>query len=107
MTRGHEHAYQADILCREEEEFQLADCLLCPSDFAAQPFLEQWFSPEKLSRHQYGFDGKKYYPNNQPHDLYRGLAMRSMSAAVLSGKDNTMLWRHGWHLRKRPVNPVW
>jgi D-inositol-3-phosphate glycosyltransferase len=56
MPRGHEHAYKADWLRIEEEEYKLADRLLCPSDFVAQTFVDRGFTPKKLVRHQYGFD---------------------------------------------------
>jgi glycosyltransferase involved in cell wall biosynthesis len=59
----HEHAYQPDILRREEEEYRLADRLLCPSDFTVRTFLDQGFPPERLARHIYGYDEKTYYRN--------------------------------------------
>ena len=36
LPADHEHAYNADILRLEEEEYALADRLLCPSDFVVQ-----------------------------------------------------------------------
>ena len=33
LPPNHEHAYNARTLAREEEEFELADFLLCPSEF--------------------------------------------------------------------------
>ena len=48
MPPGHEHAYKADWLRLEEEEYHLADRLLCPSDFVAQTFLDRGFPPAKL-----------------------------------------------------------
>ena len=62
MPAGHEHAYDAEVLRIEEEEYRLADRLLCPSDFVARTFLEHGFPNEKLARHQYGFDDRLYYP---------------------------------------------
>lgn len=75
MPRGHEHAYKADLLCKEEEEFQLASRLLCPSDFVARTFLDRGFAPAKLARHQYGYDDKQYFPDSKPRDTKRGLTM--------------------------------
>jgi glycosyltransferase involved in cell wall biosynthesis len=65
MPRGHEHAFNPAILEREEREYDLADYLLCPSDFVARTFEERGFPAQKLSRHQYGFDDKLYYPDSQ------------------------------------------
>jgi glycosyltransferase involved in cell wall biosynthesis len=59
---GHWHAYNAAVLEREEVEYELADRLLCPSDFVMQTFLERGFSPDKLARHTYGFDEKRFFP---------------------------------------------
>ena len=75
MPRGHEHAYKADLLHKEEAEFQLADCLLCPSDFVVRTFLEKGFPPEKLVRHQYGFDENACHPETRQPDRKLGLTM--------------------------------
>jgi len=75
MPEGHEHAFNADYLRLEEEEYQLADRLLCPSDFVASTFVERGFVKERLARHQYGFDEQKSFPNSNPRDEKRGLTM--------------------------------
>jgi len=75
LPRNYEHAYNKDILCKEEEEYRLAYRLLCPSDFVVQTFLDQGFKREKLVRHIYGFDEKKFYPDHRPRDRGRGLTM--------------------------------
>jgi glycosyltransferase involved in cell wall biosynthesis len=75
MPPGHEHAYNPDVLLKEEAEYKLVNRLLCPSDFVARTFLERGFSQEKIARHQYGFDEKIYYPDGQPRDNKRGLTM--------------------------------
>ena len=63
LPPGHEHAYNAAVLQREEVEYALADRLLCPSDFVLQTFVNQGFSLDKLVRHSYGFDEKRFYPD--------------------------------------------
>lgn len=75
LPPNHEHAYKADVLRKEEEEYRLADRLLCPSDFVVKTFLDQGFAMEKLERHIYGLDEKKYYADTQPRDPRRGLTM--------------------------------
>ena len=62
LPPDHEHAYNTEALRREEEEYRLADRLLCPSDFVVETFLGEGFSPEKLLRHVYGFDETVFYP---------------------------------------------
>ncbi len=62
LPKNHEHAYNAAILCREEEEYRLADALLCPSDFVVKTFIDQGFPKEKLVRFIYGVDETKFYP---------------------------------------------
>jgi glycosyltransferase involved in cell wall biosynthesis len=63
-----EHAFEPDALAREEEEFELADRLLCPSEFVVRSFVDQGFAPEKLLRHSYGFDDSRFRPAADPPD---------------------------------------
>ncbi len=67
LPKGHEYEFNDDILRLEEEEFRLADFLLCPSDFVARTFSEMGFPAKKLLRHQYGFDETAFYPGNDLH----------------------------------------
>jgi glycosyltransferase involved in cell wall biosynthesis len=53
---NHEHAYNAEVLRIEEEEYERAFRLLCPSAFTAETFRERGVPAEKLVRHFYGFD---------------------------------------------------
>ena len=75
MPPDHEHTYNEEILRKEEEEYELADRLLCPSDFVARSFLEAGFPQEKLARHQYGFDDSLFFPAPQPRERKRPLSM--------------------------------
>lgn len=63
LPPNHEHAYKADVLAREEEEYQLADRILCPSEFVMKTFIDRGFPQKKLAQHQYGFDEHVYYPD--------------------------------------------
>ncbi len=62
LPPGDEHEFNPTILRKEEEEYRLADGLLCPSSFVIRTFLEQGFAPEKLLQHGYGFDQQKFRP---------------------------------------------
>ncbi|MGZ4881651.1 MAG: glycosyltransferase family 4 protein [Halobacteriota archaeon] len=75
LPPGHEHAYNENVLRIEEEEFQRAYRLLCPSEFVVQTFLDQGFIKDKLARHQYGFDAQVYYPDPEPRQKRTGLMM--------------------------------
>jgi glycosyltransferase involved in cell wall biosynthesis len=75
LPPDHEHAYKPDVLRREEEEYQLAYRLLCPSDFVAQTFLDKGFPSQRLTRHIYGFDEGIYYPTSKVRDPQRGLTV--------------------------------
>jgi glycosyltransferase involved in cell wall biosynthesis len=75
LPRNHDHAYKPGVLHKEEEEYQLAHRLLCPSEFVVRTFLDQGLPMEKLVRHIYGFDEKAYYPESKPRDPQRGLTM--------------------------------
>lgn len=69
LPPDNESAWNDDVLRVEEEEFRLADRLLCPSEFVVRTFLNRGFSRDRLARHFYGFDEKTYYPapNYQPN----------------------------------------
>jgi glycosyltransferase involved in cell wall biosynthesis len=73
LPADHEHAYNAVKLRIEEEEYDLADGLLCPSDFVVQTFLDQGFGSEKLVRHAYGYDESLYFPSDDRRDRQSGL----------------------------------
>jgi glycosyltransferase involved in cell wall biosynthesis len=75
MPSGHEHADNPEKIRLEEEEFRLADRLLCPSDFVASTFLREGFPADKLARTQYGYDDKLFFPTHEARDNNRGLTM--------------------------------
>jgi glycosyltransferase involved in cell wall biosynthesis len=83
LPSDHEHAYNADVLAREEAEYALADHLLCPSDFVAQTFVDQGFPTEKLARHRYGFDRKRFYPGPVGRPQAKGLTMLFVGVAAV------------------------
>jgi glycosyltransferase involved in cell wall biosynthesis len=73
MPKGHEHDFNSAVLARESQEYELADKLLCPSDFVARTFREHGFPDQKLARHQYGYDEKTYFPAAEPRAANAGL----------------------------------
>jgi glycosyltransferase involved in cell wall biosynthesis len=75
LRPDHEHFYKPAVLAKEEEEYRLADRILCPSDFVASTFRDCGFDNEKIARHQYGFDEKVYYPDAHPVRKNGGLSM--------------------------------
>jgi glycosyltransferase involved in cell wall biosynthesis len=79
----HEHAFNADVLAREEREYELTDYLLCPSDFVVQTFLDQGFRQEKLVRHIYGYDEKRFHPELKLKDRNKGLTMISVGVCAV------------------------
>jgi glycosyltransferase involved in cell wall biosynthesis len=83
LPPDHEHAYNAEKLHKEEEEYRQATRLLCPSDFVVRTFIDQGFTKDKLVRHIYGFDEKVYYPTDQPRDPKRGLTMISVGVCAV------------------------
>jgi glycosyltransferase involved in cell wall biosynthesis len=62
LPADHEHAWNDEHLRIEEEEYQLADHLLCPSDFVAKTFRDQGFEATRLQRHFYGYDPAVFRP---------------------------------------------
>jgi glycosyltransferase involved in cell wall biosynthesis len=75
LPPDHEHAYKEDVLHKEEEEYKLADYILCPSDFVARTFIDMGFPMDKIVLYRYGFDEKKCYPDNKPRDKKSGLTI--------------------------------
>jgi glycosyltransferase involved in cell wall biosynthesis len=75
LPPGDEYFWRDDVLRKEEEEYQLADYILCPSDFVRRTFLEQGFPAQKLLRHTYGFDEQVFYPDPAARPRDRGLRM--------------------------------
>ncbi len=60
LSKSHSHHYNVKRLRREEREYELADLLLCPSDFVARTCRAKGISNRKTVRHQYGFDPEEF-----------------------------------------------
>lgn len=75
LPRKHEHAYNQRVIDKEEQEYKLADRLLCPSEFVVRTFLNQGFPEDKLARESYGYDEREYSPRETADLDGRGLTM--------------------------------
>jgi glycosyltransferase involved in cell wall biosynthesis len=56
INKHHYTAFDQRRLEREEQEFELSDWLLCPSQWAAGTFIRQGIDEAKIVRHRYGYD---------------------------------------------------
>lgn len=65
LPANHEHAYNEAKVRKEEEEYLLADRLLCPSEFVVKTFCDLGYPREKLVRHIYGFDEGSFHPTDE------------------------------------------
>jgi glycosyltransferase involved in cell wall biosynthesis len=83
LPPDHEHAYNAEILEREEAEYALADRLLCPSEFVVKTFLDQGSSPSELVRHVYGYDEALYFPPATPRVAGEGITALFVGVAAV------------------------
>jgi glycosyltransferase involved in cell wall biosynthesis len=83
LPPDHEHAYNEDVLRKEEAEYELADNILCPSDFVVQTFVEQGMPQEKLVRHVYGFDPDEFYPESRQREPREGLTVLFVGVAAV------------------------
>jgi glycosyltransferase involved in cell wall biosynthesis len=83
LPPDHEHAYNAEKLQKEEEEYRLATRLLCPSEFVVKTFVDKGYPREQLARHIYGYDEKVYFPSKEPRDPKRGLTMISVGVCAV------------------------
>jgi glycosyltransferase involved in cell wall biosynthesis len=69
LSKSHSHNYNPKRLYREEREYELADLILCPSDFVAKTFRDKGFKESRIARHQYGFDPETYtLPSNDTRE---------------------------------------
>jgi glycosyltransferase involved in cell wall biosynthesis len=73
LPDGFEHKYDGVSLAHEVLEYDECDYLLCPSDFVAQTFLDKGFRPEKLLKHQYGYDESLIQSGDQEAHPSQGL----------------------------------
>lgn len=94
LPPNHEHAYNAEILQIEEEEYELADALLCPSDFVVKTFLDKGYPAQKLVRHTYGFDEKIYYPD--PHRPGPGDGLTMLFVGVCAVRKGVHFALEAW-----------
>jgi D-inositol-3-phosphate glycosyltransferase len=83
LPPDHEHAYNELHLRLEEEEYRLADRLLCPSDFVRQTFLDEGFDSAKLMRHMYGYDQRIFRPGSRNDDTREGFTMLFVGVAAV------------------------
>lgn len=93
LPRKHESAWNDAILAREEAEYELADHLLCPSDFVARTFVDEGFPPEKLARHVYGYDEQVFHP---PQGLRRGGGLRLLFVGVCAVRKGVHFALEAW-----------
>jgi len=97
LPPGDEYEYRNDILDAEEEEFELADFLLCASSFSAKTFMDRGFSPDKIIRHTYGYDEQRFFPDPQPRKkftvLFAGIASvrKGLHLALEAWKKSTAI----------------
>lgn len=63
-----EYFYNADLLAKEEKEYDAADFILCPSDFVVKTFRDQGFPRDKLVRYFNGVDNIAFHPDEAPRD---------------------------------------
>ncbi|MGA9544731.1 MAG: glycosyltransferase family 4 protein [Candidatus Sulfotelmatobacter sp.] len=82
LPPDHEHAYKPEVLRIEEQEYQLADRLLCPSEFVAKTFLDRGFRPNQLARHFYGVDARSFCPG-PPRERQRPFTMIFVGACAV------------------------
>jgi glycosyltransferase involved in cell wall biosynthesis len=83
LPPNHEHAYKPDVLAKEEKEYELTDYLLCPSEFVVKTFLDKGFEQNKLVRHIYGYDEKRFHPDDTARTEDRPLTMISVGVCAV------------------------
>jgi glycosyltransferase involved in cell wall biosynthesis len=64
----HYSSFDASRLAREEEEFSIADTLLCPSKHVIKTFLERGFKENQMLLGRRGYDADAFIPGEQSRD---------------------------------------
>jgi glycosyltransferase involved in cell wall biosynthesis len=96
LPPDHEHAYNEAILRREEEEYALADWLLCPSEFVVQTFLDQGVPREKLVRHLYGYDDNLFQPPDPAPRTHDGRHLKVLFVGVCAVRKGLHFALEAW-----------
>jgi glycosyltransferase involved in cell wall biosynthesis len=96
LPPDHEHAYNEAILLREEEEYALADWLLCPSEFVVQTFADKGVPREKLARHVYGYDGNLFQPPDPPQTDRDGRDLNVLFVGVCAVRKGLHFALEAW-----------
>ena len=68
---GHSHTFDAKALEREEREYEVADALLVPSEYALRTFVDRGVPEEKLVLHRFGYDERTFFVNGSSPDPSR------------------------------------
>ena len=63
--KGHSHEFDAAVLALEKAEYEAADGVLVPSEFARTTFLQRGVPGDRLLVHRFGFDPATYFPNRR------------------------------------------
>jgi glycosyltransferase involved in cell wall biosynthesis len=75
LPRDHPHRQNTRRLAKEEAEYELADFLLCPSDFVARTLRERGIPSAKLVATQYGYDPAKFSVDGKAGKSAGGLSV--------------------------------
>ncbi|QIM21711.1 glycosyltransferase family 4 protein [Phycicoccus sp. HDW14] len=62
LPSDHSHAYDEDLIAREEAEYEAADLLLVPSDYARGTFERAGHPADRLVSSRYGYDPGRFRP---------------------------------------------
>lgn len=96
LPAGHDHAYDGKSLDHELGEYEACDFLLCPSDFVRRTFVERGLSPDKLLRHQYGFDETRFRPETENRSAPREGGLVAMHAGVCEPRKGLHYALEAW-----------
>lgn len=93
LKRGSSHRLNPQRLEREWAEYDAAFRLLAPSDHVAKTFLARGYPPEKLLRHQYGFDPKVFTPGPEPAN---GQPLRALFLGLVGPRKGLHVALEAW-----------
>ena len=96
LPADQEHAHNETRLRKEEQEYDLADYLLCPSDFVVRTFRDEGFAPDRLLRHSYGYDESVYYPAPAVDERDRSGGLNALFVGVCAVRKGLHFALEAW-----------
>lgn len=96
LPANHDHAFDGKRLEQELIEYSECDYLLCPSDFVEKTFLDRGVAESKILRHQYGYDGERFFPGRASRGSGDNTRLTALYAGVCEPRKGLHYLLEAW-----------